>query len=119
MLLSPNLALSDVTQSTIRSRKSAVWKARQGQMKSVFDEGKKGKGKETLPKFSIPEFEAMSRLIIERIRTELDDQSVRALGADKVACPTLKVKLSVLLVFQFLTVVVVVARSRGRSRYVC
>jgi len=62
-------------------------------MKSVFDEGKKRKEKEKVPisKGTLPEFEAIARRIIKAIRTELDDNEVRGMAADKVACPTLKV----------------------------
>lgn len=62
-------------------------------MKSVFDEGKKRKEKEKEPISNgpVPEFEAMARCIIKTIRTELDDNEVRGMAADKVACPTLKV----------------------------
>jgi hypothetical protein len=73
-----------------------IWKAKQGQMQSVFDEGTKRqqhrKENETISKNPIPEFEAMSRHIIETIKNELDDNEVRAMAADKVACPTLKVE---------------------------
>ena len=62
-------------------------------MKSVFDDRKKRntKEKEAILKGPVPEFEAMSRRIIETIRNELDDNEVRAMAADKVACPMLKV----------------------------
>lgn len=73
-------------------------------MKSVFDDGSKrnAKEKEAIPKGPVPEFEAMSRRIIETIRNELDDNEVRAMAADKVACPMLKVD-SVLFFFPFRT----------------
>lgn len=91
-MLSPNLNASDEAQGTVRSKKSASWKARQGQMKSVFDDGKKEKEKESSLNDSLPEFALMSRRIIETVNNLLDDNEVRGMAADKVACPTLQVK---------------------------
>lgn len=61
-------------------------------MKSVFDEGKKGKEKETVLRNPVPEFETISRRVIAAIRNQLDADEVRGMAEDKVACPTLKVK---------------------------
>lgn len=90
LLLSPNLSLSeDGSQSALRSKKSAVWKAKQGQMKSVFDESK-GKGKATL-RSTPPSFRQMARKFVEEIRTQLGENETRAMVANKVACPGLQV----------------------------
>ena len=90
MLLCPNLSGSDDGQSTVRSKKSAAWKAKQGKMRSVFAEGK-GKKKDSVARNSPPEFQIMARRFIEVIRNELDDNEVRAMVVNEVACPSLKV----------------------------
>jgi nucleolar protein 9 len=90
LLLSPNLSLSeDGSQSALRSKKSAAWKAKQGQMKSVFDESK-GKGKETL-RSTPASFRQMAKKFVEEIRTQLGENETRAMVANKVACPGLQV----------------------------
>jgi nucleolar protein 9 len=90
LLLSPNLTLSEAgSQSALRSKKSAAWKAKQGQMKSVFDESK-GKGKETL-RSTPASFRQMARRFVEEVRTQLGENETRAMVANKVACPGLQV----------------------------
>lgn len=90
LLLSPNLSASEENlQSAVRSKKSAVWKARQGQMKSVFSEDK-GKGKETL-RSTPPEFRQMARRFVQMVRDQLDENETRAMAANKVSCPGLQV----------------------------
>ncbi|KAF9563347.1 ARM repeat-containing protein [Agrocybe pediades] len=92
LLLSPNLSNSEET--TVRSKKSANWKARQGQMKSVFND-EKGKGKEITKMVSPPEFKEMARRLVNAVREQLDDNEVRAMAANKVACPGLQMLLQV------------------------
>jgi len=87
LLLSPNLSTSE--ESSVRSKKSANWKAKQGQMKSVFGE-EKGKGKETAISAPVA-FQEMARRLVEAVREQLDDNEVRAMAASKVACPGLQV----------------------------
>ncbi|PPQ90881.1 hypothetical protein CVT25_007351, partial [Psilocybe cyanescens] len=98
LLLSPNLSGSEESsQSAVRSKKSAAWKAKQGQMKSVFSssDGKgKGKGKETM-KTAPAEFRQMARRFVEAVREHLDDNETRAMAASKVACPGLQMLLEV------------------------
>lgn len=94
LLLSPNLSPSD-ENGALRSKKSAAWKARQGPMKSVFGEDK-GKGKETSIKRTPAEFRQLARRLVEILRTELGENEVRALAADKVASPGLQVCTSLL-----------------------
>ena len=90
LLLSPNLSASEEnSQSALRSKKSAAWKAKQGHMKSVFSD-EKGKGKDTLRNVP-PEFRKMARRIVEVVRDELDGNETRAMAANKVACPGLQV----------------------------
>uniref|UniRef100_A0A8H7Y237 Nucleolar protein 9 n=1 Tax=Psilocybe cubensis TaxID=181762 RepID=A0A8H7Y237_PSICU len=94
LLLSPNLSTSDESsQSAVRSKKSAAWKARQGQMKSVFSDGQ-GKGKETI-RSAPAEFRQMARRFVETVREHLDDNETRAMAASKVACPGLQMLLEV------------------------
>jgi nucleolar protein 9 len=85
VLLCPDLA----KDSPVRSKKSAAWKAKQGSMKSVFE---KGKGKESATQLQAPsEFRQMTGKILEVLRTDLDENEVRAMAASKVASPGLKV----------------------------
>lgn len=91
VLLCPNLAKEGQVQtSLIRYKKSSTWKAKQGLMKSVFG---KGKGKEPVQHFEPPmEFREMARKFIEFVRSDLDDNEVRAMAANKVASPGLQVR---------------------------
>ncbi|CAA7270741.1 unnamed protein product [Cyclocybe aegerita] len=96
LLLSPNLAALENTQSAVRSKKSSTWKEKQGQMKSVFvDDKGKGKLQETVSKNCPPEFTKMARRLVEAVTTELDDNDTRAMAANRVACPGLKLLLEV------------------------
>ncbi|RDB20532.1 Nucleolar protein 9 [Hypsizygus marmoreus] len=95
LLLSPNLSSSDENaQTALRSKKSAAWKARQGPMKSVFTD-EKGKGKEVPLKSTPPEFRELARRFVEILRADLGENEVRALAANKVACPGLQMLLEV------------------------
>ena len=99
VLLCPSLGPSDESsQSLLRSKKSAKHRAKQGPMKSVFvgdvevdSEQGKGKGKAASPEAYPPEFDDMARKIVARIRTEMGANEIRALAANKVACPVLVV----------------------------
>jgi len=93
-LLSPaaSSVVGDISQNNMRSKKSASWKARQGQLKSVFDS--KGKGKEGYISKSPPEFQSQARVLVKVLKKELGDNEVRALAADKVASPCLTVSFS-------------------------
>ncbi|TFK35011.1 armadillo-type protein [Crucibulum laeve] len=95
VLLSPSLSSTeDSPQSAVRSKRSAAWKAKQGPMKSVFDDDK-GKGKEAPTKSTPPEFCKMARRFVEVLREQLGDNEVRALAASKVASPSLQMMLEV------------------------
>ncbi|KAF8895258.1 armadillo-type protein [Infundibulicybe gibba] len=93
-LLSPNLSASihADSQTALRSKKSAAWKARQGPMTSVFTEHT---SKQPMAKTTPAEFHGSSRKIIQIVRETLGDNEVRALAADKVASPGLQVLLEV------------------------
>ena len=98
LLLSPNLsenASHENSQFVVRSRKSAAWKAKQGVMKSVFDNDTrgdgKGKGKEKESEGVPPDFSQMARRIIEVFKSQISENEVRAMAASKVACPGLQV----------------------------
>ncbi|KAG5634358.1 hypothetical protein H0H81_002263 [Sphagnurus paluster] len=94
ILLSPSLAPSENSvQQSLRSKKSAAWKAKQGPMKSVFVEGKR-KEKE-MSKLMPPELQKLARRFVEVIQTELNGNEVRALAANKVASPSLQMLLEV------------------------
>ncbi|KAF5364123.1 hypothetical protein D9756_000966 [Leucocoprinus leucothites] len=92
VLLCPSLTNQDTTHvALVRSKKSAAWKAKQGSMKSVFDKDK-GKG----PSDSLhtpPEFHEMAKQFIKTLLTELDENEVRAMAANKVASPSLQMLL--------------------------
>ncbi|KAJ7367884.1 armadillo-type protein [Mycena albidolilacea] len=94
LLLSPNLVASHESgQHAMRSKKSAVWKAKQGPLKSVFKEsdGRGDSGCYTPPEV----FTQTARKFVEAVRRELDANETRALAADKVASPTLQMLLAV------------------------
>ena len=100
LLLSPNLSKSathENSQFAVRSKKSAAWKAKQGVMKSVFDNDTKGdvkgKGKEKEKESDgvPPDFSQMASRIIEVFKSQISENEVRAMAASKVACPGLQV----------------------------
>ncbi|KAL5508549.1 NOP9 [Sanghuangporus vaninii] len=95
LLLCPSLPSASDASSILRSKKSAKHRARQGPMKSILtDNGEqddnvdgKGKGKAIL---AYPaEFETAARRFVRKVRDKLNDNEVRALAADKAACPVL------------------------------
>ncbi|KAJ6516296.1 armadillo-type protein [Mycena sanguinolenta] len=94
VLLSPNLVASHETaQHAMRSKKSAAWKAKQGPLNSVFEDGD---NKRDLGNYIPPEeFPKTARKFVDVVRRELDANETRALAADKVACPTLQMLLAV------------------------
>lgn len=92
LLLSPGVSTSeDSSQSAVRSKRSAAWKAKQGPMKSFFND-EKGKGKEVVTKSVPPSFPKMARRFVETLRNQLSENEVRALAASKVASPGLQVR---------------------------
>ncbi|KAF5320668.1 hypothetical protein D9619_001195 [Psilocybe cf. subviscida] len=94
LLLSPNLSVGEEhPKSAIRSKKSAAWKARQGQMKSVFADDK-GKGKETI-RNTPSEFRKMAQRFVDAVKEQIGDNETRAMAANKVACPGLQMLLEV------------------------
>ncbi|PPR04002.1 hypothetical protein CVT24_010495 [Panaeolus cyanescens] len=95
LLLSPNLSSGEgQSQTTLRSKKSAAWKARQGPMKSLFDE-EKGKGKQPVSRSVPAEFRQMSRRLVEVVREQSSENEIRAMAANQVASPGLQVLLEV------------------------
>jgi nucleolar protein 9 len=106
LLLSSNLSESasrENSQFIVRSKKSAAWKAKQGIMKSVFTDDKrgegKGKGKEKELEGVPPGFSQMARCIIEVFKSQIGENEVRAMAASKVACPGLQVRHPCLIYF--------------------
>ncbi|KAG6813198.1 hypothetical protein H0H92_013318 [Tricholoma furcatifolium] len=94
LLSGNNSALDGPSQGTVRSKKSAAWKARQGSMKSVFTD-EKGKGRVGTLRSRPAEFQVLARRLVDSLRQELGDNEVRALAADKVASPALQMLLEV------------------------
>jgi len=88
ILLHPHLSnLADQQSSAVRSKRSAGFKAKQGAMLSVFDD-EAGK----LHHRKAPDaFLSTAKLMLSNIREALSPTEVRALAANKVAAPTLKV----------------------------
>ena len=90
-VLLPHAFPLDLYSSAVRSKKSAAWKSHQGPMKSVFLDAVRTT--EGTPSHSNPEFTKMARKFVEKIREDLNANEVRALAANQVASPVLKVRL--------------------------
>lgn len=92
LLLSPSLHSSHnstiKSHTSVRSKKSAAWKARQAPMKNVFA-GNKSKESETpnVPK----QFHEAAANFVHILRKNLGENEIRVLAADKVASPVLQV----------------------------
>ncbi|TFY55659.1 hypothetical protein EVG20_g9240 [Dentipellis fragilis] len=98
MLLSPQLfpADSNKLQSQVRSKKSASWKAKQGPMKSLFNDDKeKSKADAGSGKAWPVEFRDAAKSFVQRLRQDLGENEVRSLAANKVASPVLQMLLEV------------------------
>ncbi|KAG1739843.1 armadillo-type protein [Suillus paluster] len=95
LLLSPSSSsTSHKAESNVRSKKSSAWKARQGTMKSVFAENKSHEHVDSTR--SVPkEFHDAAARFIRTLKSELSDNEVRALAANKVASPLLQLILEV------------------------
>lgn len=75
-------------------------------MKSVFTDGAgeqgdiaRGKGKGKAVAVYPPEFDVMARKFVKIVRESLGANEVRALAADKVACPILAVSHSCMCIY--------------------
>lgn len=88
-LLMPNLFPAEQRASTLRSKKSAAYKARQGPMKSVFSDSQAKSSRVSLdtPK----EFREVAGKFVGVLRENLSANEVRALAASQVASPVLQV----------------------------
>ena len=94
LLLCPHLFNSSTphkSQAFVRSRKSAAWKARQGPLTSIFGDNT-NKGKANAEKRHPAEFREVAKKCITTLRTTLNENEVRSLAANKVACPVLQVR---------------------------
>lgn len=89
VLLVPNLLPADQKSATLRSKKSAAYKARQGPMKSLFvSERTSGSvNVETTPS----KFRDLARKFVTVVHEKLGANEVRALAASQVASPVLQV----------------------------
>ncbi|KAG1803393.1 armadillo-type protein [Suillus subaureus] len=95
LLLSPtSSAASHKAQSNMRSKKSSAWKARQGTMKSVFADDKSYDRVDSTRAVANEFHEAAIRFV-RVLKSELSDNEVRALAANKVASPLLQLILEV------------------------
>ncbi|EMD40990.1 hypothetical protein CERSUDRAFT_149573 [Gelatoporia subvermispora B] len=98
VLLAPHLASENDPQqggkakSSVRSKKSAAWKARQGPMKSVFSDNN---STQKQGKVATKEFQQAAARFVLALRDQLDENEVRALAANKVASPVLQMLLEI------------------------
>ncbi|KAF8270863.1 armadillo-type protein [Lactarius quietus] len=97
LLLCPHLFNSSTphkSQAFVRSKKSSAWKARQGPLTSIFGDNT-GKGKVGAEKKHPAEFREVAKKCVTTLRTTLDENEVRSLAANKVACPVLQMALEI------------------------
>ena len=88
VLLVPQLSkFADQQSSTVRSKRSAGFKAKQGVMLSVFDDEIGNMHHRQAP----DAFLSTAKRMLSNIRQALSPTEIRALAANKVAAPTLKV----------------------------
>ncbi|KAG2151818.1 armadillo-type protein [Suillus cothurnatus] len=96
LLLSPtSSAASHKAQSNMRSKKSSAWKARQGAMKSVFADNKSHDRVDSSTRAVPNEFHEAAIRFVHVLKSELNDNEVRALAANKTASPLLQLILEV------------------------
>lgn len=87
-LLCPNIFPPEKL-STMRSKKSAAYKAKQGPLKSVFNDDTDSP---SATKVSVPkELISLAPRFVTVIRDSLGENEVRALAANQVASPVLQV----------------------------
>ncbi|KAG1780420.1 armadillo-type protein [Suillus placidus] len=95
LLLSPTSSTaSHKARSNVRSKKSSAWKTRQGTMKSVFADNKSYDHVDSIRLVPNQFHEAATRFV-RVLKSELSDNEVRALAANKVASPLLQLILEV------------------------
>ncbi|KAG8834892.1 Nucleolar protein 9 [Serendipita sp. 399] len=87
VLLIPPLDVLQEKQN-LRSKRSAGYKSKQGPLKSVFDAAP---DVQQVERQTPSKFSSSAQGILRRIREKFSASEVRALAADKVACPTLRV----------------------------
>ncbi|PVF92971.1 ARM repeat-containing protein [Serendipita vermifera] len=85
ILLNPSLH-SMQSRQELRSKRSAAYKAKAGPMRSLFESTTTQAHRQVPTRFG-----KISRSLVHTIRDKLSPNEVRALAADKVACPTLKI----------------------------
>ena len=119
-LLCPQLFQSDAphkSQSFVRSRKSAAWKAKQTPLKSIFsdvlDQGQNQSKKEVRQP---PAFYEVARKYVAMLRATLDANEIRSLAASKVACPVLQVRYYLVRGSRFIMYLIDGIRDRGRPK---
>jgi len=91
VLLCPSIAPED-SEKNIRSKKSASFRAKQGPMKSIFNQQHDLRAAEAVEDNSTrpKEFRKTARAILESIKSSLGENEIRALAADKAGSPTLQ-----------------------------
>lgn len=112
-LLMPGLLPAEQRSSTLRSKKSAAYKTRQGSMKSLFTT----EGNRTLSTTNtVPQkFRDTAKMFVLAVREKLDANEVRALAASPVASPVLQVRGSLVITTSAHSSTDVVG-SRSRAR---
>lgn len=88
LLLCPTVLPEDSARKSLRSKKSMSWKAKRGQMTSVFSTDKD----KDSSSHSVPDsFRKAASQLLRVLRDGLDANEVRALATNKVASPLLHV----------------------------
>lgn len=95
LLLSPELTLhlpgKIQGHSTIRSKKSSVYKAKQGSLTSVFTSSEPA-GMSVGLRSRPADFKLLVKSFVTNLRRYLDGNEIRALAANQVASPVLQVR---------------------------
>ncbi|KZW04403.1 ARM repeat-containing protein [Exidia glandulosa HHB12029] len=85
VLLCPTIAPPASSADVLRSKKSAAFKAKQGPMKSIFND-QTHENTLACPK----EFASMAKKVLHALKEGLGENEARAVAADKAGSPTLK-----------------------------
>ncbi|KAG8218314.1 armadillo-type protein, partial [Butyriboletus roseoflavus] len=94
LLLCPTVLPEDSARKSVRSKKSMSWKAKHGDMKSVFSNDK-SKETRTLSGPVPSSFRDAANQFLRILSDGLDANEVRALAANKVASPLLQLVLEI------------------------
>ncbi|EIW82459.1 ARM repeat-containing protein [Coniophora puteana RWD-64-598 SS2] len=92
LLLAPTIPLCTENSAIMRSKKSSVWKAKQGAMKPLFGiDSDSTAARRAAPQ----EHLVAARSLVDTLRNQMDANEVRSLAANTVASPTLQIFLEI------------------------